>query len=188
MALPITAEAIHQVLGLSTSGHSLTNYNAADKRAGRADLRKLCDVKGLESLFRRHGGNYAGLGVSEVPRWFIEHYANVKEANVDDWTVQSFFILVFNALLFPTDSDKMAGLDYLMCADLSAVPGINWCHSIVDDNKFKARDLNEKISNNDNSTPNVQGCIAFLVVNFCQLFLVFCVYHLLLSSFLDQLF
>jgi hypothetical protein len=44
MALPITAEAIHQVLGLSTSGHSLPNYNAADKRAGRADLRKLCDV------------------------------------------------------------------------------------------------------------------------------------------------
>jgi hypothetical protein len=64
-------------------------------------------------------------GVSEVPRWFIEHYMNAKEADVDDWTVQSFLMLIFNALLFPSDSDKMVGLDYLMCMDLGAVPGIN---------------------------------------------------------------
>jgi hypothetical protein len=76
-------------------------------------------------------------------------------------------MLVFNALLFPTDSDKMAGLDYLMCVDLSVVPGINWCQAIVD---VKARDLNEKISNNDKSTPNVQGRIAFLVVSFVTYF------------------
>jgi hypothetical protein len=118
-------------------------------------LRKLCDSKGLESLFGRRGGNYARLGVSEVPRWVIEHYANAKEVDVDDWTVESFFMLVFNALLFPTSTNKMAGLDYLMCADLSVVPGINWCQVIVDVIKFKARDLNEKISNNDKSTPNV---------------------------------
>jgi hypothetical protein len=42
-----------------------------------------------------------------------------------------------------------------MCADLGVVPGINWCQAIVDDIKLKARDLNEKISNNDKSTPNV---------------------------------
>jgi hypothetical protein len=42
------------------------------------------DSKGLESMFNRHGGNYARLGVSEVPRWFIQHYANAKEADVDD--------------------------------------------------------------------------------------------------------
>jgi hypothetical protein len=41
------------------------------------------DSKGLESMFNRRGGNYAGLGVSEVPRWFIEHYTNVKEADVN---------------------------------------------------------------------------------------------------------
>jgi hypothetical protein len=64
-------------------------------------------------------------------------------------------MLVFNVLLFPTGSDKMAGLDYMMCADLSVVPGINWCQSVVDDIKDKARDLKEKISNNDKSTPNV---------------------------------
>jgi hypothetical protein len=81
--LPITAEAVHQVFGLLLSGKSLRNYNVAKKRAGRAELRKLCDAKGTKSMFRRHGGNYAGLGVSEVPRWYIEHYANVKEANVD---------------------------------------------------------------------------------------------------------
>jgi hypothetical protein len=69
------------------SGKSLPNYNAADKRAASADLRKLCDSKGPKSMFNRRGGNYAGLGVSEVPRWFIEHYANAKEADVDDWTV-----------------------------------------------------------------------------------------------------
>jgi hypothetical protein len=82
-------------------------------------------------------------------------------------------MLVFNALLFPTSSDKMASLDYLMCADLGAVPGINWCQAIVNDIKFKAQYLNEKISNNDKSTPNAQGCIVFLVVSCCQLFLVF---------------
>jgi hypothetical protein len=38
-ALPITAEAIQQVFGLSVSGKSLPNYNATDKRAARADLR-----------------------------------------------------------------------------------------------------------------------------------------------------
>jgi hypothetical protein len=121
----------------------------------------------MESMFRRCGGNYARLGVSEVLRWFIEHYANTKEADVDDWIVQSFLMIVFNALLFPIGSDKMAGLDYLMCADLSVVLGINWCQDIVDDIKFKVRDLNENISNNDKSTPNVQGCITFLVVRFC---------------------
>jgi hypothetical protein len=67
-ALPISVEAVHQVFGLPASGKSLPNYNAADKRAARADLRKLCDTKGLESMFTRRGGNYAGLGVSEVPR------------------------------------------------------------------------------------------------------------------------
>jgi hypothetical protein len=51
--LPITAEAILQVFGLLASGQSLPNYNAAKKRAGRAELRKLCDAKALESLFRR---------------------------------------------------------------------------------------------------------------------------------------
>jgi hypothetical protein len=88
-------------------------------------------------------------------------------------------MLVFNALLFPTGSDKMAGLDYLMSARLSDVPENNWCQAIVDDIKVKARDLKDKISSNDNLTPNVQGCIAFFVVSFCQLFLVFCVCHLL---------
>jgi hypothetical protein len=151
---------------------SLPNYNDADKRDARADLRKLCEAKGLESMFTRHGGNYAGLGVSEVPRWFIEHYANAKESDVDDWTVQSFLMLVFNALLFPTGSDKIVSLDYLMSACLSDVPEINWCQAIVDDIKVKARDLKDKMSSNDNSTPNVQGCIAFLVVSFCQVFLV----------------
>jgi hypothetical protein len=76
-------------------------------------------------------------------------------------------------------SNKMAGMDYLMCAHLSDVPEINWCQAIVDDIKVKTRYLNDKIASNDKSTPNVQGCIAFLVVSFCQLFLVFCVCHLL---------
>jgi hypothetical protein len=172
MALLISTEAVHEVFGLPTSGKSLPNYNATDKRAARADLRKLCDAKGLESMFTRCGGNYAGLGVSEVPMWFIEHCANVKESDVDDWTVQSFLMLVFNALLFPTGSDKMAGLDYLMSAHLCDVPEINWCQAIIDDIKVKARDLKDKMSSNGNSTPNVHGCIAFLVVIFCQLFLV----------------
>jgi hypothetical protein len=162
------------------SAKSLPNYNATVKRTARADLRKLCDSKGLESIFNRHGSNYAGLGVIKVPRWFIEHYANAKETDVDDWTVQSFLMLVFNALLFRTGSNKMAGLDYLMCAHLSDVPEINWYQAIVDDIKVKARDLNDKIDFNDKSTPNVQGCIAFLVVSFYQIFIVFfCVCYLL---------
>jgi hypothetical protein len=86
--------------------------------------------------------------------------------------VQSFLMLVFNALLFSTGSDKMVGLDYLMSARLSDAPEINWCQDIVDDIKVKARDLKDKISSKDNVTPNVQGCITSLVVSFCQLFLV----------------
>jgi hypothetical protein len=76
-------------------------------------------------------------------------------------------MLVFNALLFPTDNDKMARLDYLMCADLGAIPGINRCQAILDDIKLEVIDLNEKISSNDKSIPNVQGCTTFLVVSFC---------------------
>jgi hypothetical protein len=52
--------------------------------------------------------------------------------------VQSFLMLVFNALLFLTGSDKMAGMYYLMFARLSDVPEINWCQAIVDDIKVKA--------------------------------------------------
>jgi hypothetical protein len=109
-----------------------------------------------------------------LPRWFIEHYANTKEADVDDWTVQSFLLLVFNALLFPTDSDKMAGLDYLMSARLSDVLEINWWQAIVADIKVKVRDLNNKIPSNDGSTRNFQGCTTFLVVSFCHLFSFLC--------------
>jgi hypothetical protein len=127
--LPISAEVVHQLFGLSAGGKSLLNYNAADKRAARANLRKLCDAYCPESMFTRRGGNYAGLGVSAVPMWFIEHYANAKESDVDYWTMQSFLMLVFNALLFPTSSDKMAGLDYLMYAHLSDVLEINWCQA-----------------------------------------------------------
>jgi hypothetical protein len=196
-ALPITAEAVHQVFGLPASEKNLPNYNVANKRA---DLRKLCDSKGLESMFNRREGNYARLGVSEVPRWFIAHYVNAKEADIGDWSVQSFLMLMFNALLFPTASDKMADLDYLMCAHLSDVPEINWCQAIVDDIKVKVRDLNDKIVSNDKSTPNAQGYIAFLFVSFYQLVLVFlsaiyylccsifCVCLLLPSSIFGQLF
>jgi hypothetical protein len=109
-----------------------------------------------------------------LPRWFIEHYANTKEADVDDWTVQSFLLLVFNALLFPTDSDKMTGLDYLMSARLSDVLEINWWQAIVADIKVKVRDLNNKIPSNDGSTRNIQGCTTFLVVSFCHLFSFLC--------------
>jgi hypothetical protein len=49
-ALPISAKVVHQVFGLPANGKSLPNYNAANKRAARADLRS-CDVKGLESTF-----------------------------------------------------------------------------------------------------------------------------------------
>jgi hypothetical protein len=87
--------------------------------------------------------------------------------------VHSFLMLVFNALLLLIGNDKIAGLDYLKCARLSNVPEINWYQAIVDDFNVKARYLNNKISNNDGSIPNVQGCIAFLIVSFCQLFLVF---------------
>jgi hypothetical protein len=153
--LPITTEVVQQVFGLSTSGKSLPSYNATDKRDARAKLRKLCDEKGMESMFNWRGSNYAGLGVSEVPRWFIEHFVNAREIDVDDWTVQSFLMLVFNALLFPTGSNKMLGLDYLMCAHLSDVREINWCQAIVDNIKVNVRDLNDKITNNDKSTPNV---------------------------------
>jgi hypothetical protein len=82
--LPITAEAVQYEFGLPVSAPSLPNYKPADKRAGRADLRKLCNEKYIESMFIKCGDNYVGLGVSEVTRWFIEHYANVKDADVDD--------------------------------------------------------------------------------------------------------
>jgi hypothetical protein len=59
-----------------------------------------------------------------------------------------------------------------MSTRLSNVLEINWSQAIIDDIKVKVRDLKDKMSSNDNSTPNVQGCIAFLVVSFCQLFLV----------------
>jgi hypothetical protein len=100
--------------------------------------------------------------------------------------MQLFLMLVFNTLLFSTGSDKMSGLDYLMRAHLSDILEINWCQAIVDDIKVKARDLNNKIASNDKSTTNVQGCIAFLVVSFCQPFLVFFVstiYYLCCSIF-----
>jgi hypothetical protein len=57
-------------------------------------------------------------------------------------------MLIFNALLFPTGSEKIARLDYLMCKDLGDVPGINWCKVVVDDIKDNARDLNEKFNAN----------------------------------------
>jgi hypothetical protein len=52
--------------------------------------------------------------------------------------VQSFIMLVFNALLFPTGSDKMVDLNYLMSTHLNDVLEINWCQAIVDDIKVKA--------------------------------------------------
>jgi hypothetical protein len=67
-ALLITIEVVQQVFGLPVSGKSLPNYNVADMRVARAELRKLCDDKCMESMFNRRGGNYARLGVSEVPR------------------------------------------------------------------------------------------------------------------------
>jgi hypothetical protein len=82
--LPITTKVVNQVFDILASGQRLLDYKAAHKRAGRAGLRKICDKKGFQAMFRRRGGNYAGLGVSKVPRWFIEHYANAKEADVDD--------------------------------------------------------------------------------------------------------
>jgi hypothetical protein len=66
--LPITVEVVHQVFSLPSSRQSLLNYKPTDKRVGRAELRKICDEEGLEPVFRRCGGNYASLGVSEVPR------------------------------------------------------------------------------------------------------------------------
>jgi hypothetical protein len=35
-------------------------------------------TKGLKVMFKKRGGNYSGLRASEVPRWFIDHFANAK--------------------------------------------------------------------------------------------------------------
>ena len=76
-------------------------------------------------MFINRGGDYDRMGASEVPRWFIEHHANAKESEVDDWNVQCFMMLVFNSRLFPTGTDKMVGTDYLMCKDLEAIASFN---------------------------------------------------------------
>jgi hypothetical protein len=86
--LPITAKNVNQVFGIPTSGQKLHDYKASDKRAVRAKLRKICDEKNLQAMFRRR--QLCHLWINEVLRWFIEHYVNVKEADVDDWTVSHF--------------------------------------------------------------------------------------------------
>ena len=82
--LPITAEAVRLVFGIPAGPRSLPDYSYGDKKEGRSALRKICDEKGLKKMFINRGGNYDRMGVSEVPRWFIEHFANAKESEVND--------------------------------------------------------------------------------------------------------
>lgn len=108
--LLITPQAVSRVLGIPLGGESLPSWTVAQCREARAELRGICDAKGLRQKYERRSGDYTKLGVSEVPRWFIEEAAIAKDTAVDDWAVQSFFILIFNALLFPTSSDKIVGI------------------------------------------------------------------------------
>jgi len=108
--LLITPQAVSRVLGIPLGGESLPSWTVAQCREARAELRGICDAKGLRQKYERRSGDYTKLGVSEVPRWFIEEAAIAKDTTVDDWAVQSFFILIFNALLFPTGSDKIVGI------------------------------------------------------------------------------
>jgi hypothetical protein len=163
--LLITREAVNQVLGIPLGNNPVPTWNYNQCKAARAELRRICEEKGLREKYGPdRQAQYENLGPSEVPRWFIQEAATAKHRDIDDWAVQSFFMLIFNALLFSTGTDKLVGLDYLMAKDLDLIPHLDWCQAVVDDIRTKAKAWNQSIAANSKSTPIVQGCIAFLLV------------------------
>jgi hypothetical protein len=107
--LPIIAEVVHLVFSLPASGQSLPNYKPADKRAGRSELRKICDKKGLESMFRRCGCNYAGLGVSEVPCGLLSITRMLKKLTWMTGLSSHFLCLCSMCCTFPQTITKWLG-------------------------------------------------------------------------------
>jgi hypothetical protein len=95
----------------------------------------------------------------------MEHFASQKREPCevpDEWAGQSFMMLVCNALLFCTATEKITGFDYLICKDLNSVGTYNWSQAVVDDIQLKVKLWREKGSKN--STPILQGSTAFLMV------------------------
>lgn len=80
---------------------------------------------------------FESLKATDVPRWVIQRFASSKQA--DDWTLQCFFMLVCNALLFPSSTTLVSGADYYICKDLGAVKSLNWCSAVVDDIQMKTK-------------------------------------------------
>lgn len=163
--LPITPEVVHRIFGLPIGGRPFPKFSAREKEEARKELRNICNQKGMRRMFEtsdRPGANYTRLQKHVVPRWILDKFASTNAEEFDDWAVQCFFIIVCNSFLFPTSSYYPTGFDYLICKDLEALGGFDWCRALVDDIKDKAAIWKEKCG--QKKTPIIQGCTALLMV------------------------
>ena len=168
--LLITEDVVNCVIGLPVGDVDLPDASFAERKQALADLRRMCESKGMKQLCIDEGKNFNAINKTHVPRWIIERFASMKKS--DDWTIQCFMMLVLHALLFPTTSSNLSGAEWIFCKNLGETKGYNWSKALVSDlkeksQKWKKRDI--KLA-----APAVQGCVVFLIVSgLLPFFLIF---------------
>ncbi|KAG8083480.1 hypothetical protein GUJ93_ZPchr0015g6846 [Zizania palustris] len=163
--LPITSKVVQRIFGLPNGGRPFPKFSAREKEEARKELRNIWNQKGMRRMLEtsdRQGANYRRLQKYVVPRWIIDKFSSTNAEEFDDWDVQCFFIIVCNRFLFPTSSYYPTGFDYLICKDIEALGGLDWCRALVDDIKDKAAIWKKKCGKK--KTPIIQGCTALLIV------------------------
>jgi hypothetical protein len=163
--LPITAAVVHKVFGLPIGGRRFPKFKRSETTIAKSELRRLCDEKDMEAIYEtcgRPGANYQNLQRFAVPRWVLENFARTNKDDFDDWAVRCFFMIVCNALLFATSDYHITGANYLMCKDLEALAGYDWCRAVVDDIETQAVKWQKKYA--PNRIPCILGCTVLLMV------------------------
>lgn len=167
--LPLTPHIPKCVFAIPSGSTPLPVLSAKEKAEAQMELRRLCDLNGMKQMYQDRKNNnpkfkdYSQLKAHEVDRWVVEEFA--KQGNGDDWSITCFFMVLFDALLFPTSSLSLSGETYHHCKEVTQVSQYDLCTAVIEDLTVKVGKW--KISaekRRQTSSVSMQGCVALLVV------------------------
>lgn len=83
--------------------------------------------------------------------------SRIADGGTDDLTMQCFFVVLFNRLLFPQGSWKVTNRQLAMCLDIANMREVDWPQVLFDDTREAVRMWHEE-KNKNGVTQTVRGC------------------------------
>ena len=147
--LKITKDTVHLILGLPNAGGGTTL--GIDEAVAANNLR-------------------AELGLSKEDFGVAALQDRLRKGSDDDLSIRSFFLILFNRLLFPTASWGITNHEVLLTEEMDRFHQMDWCQLIFNDLCQAAKKWHTRSVTNVSTT--IYGCSIVILVSisfFCLL-------------------